>query len=65
MNKKFKPFVTLLLIATIFKSVWVDGILNILAIGPWATLGFKALVASIFGFLALHIYAGLAQVIGI
>lgn len=65
LNKKFKPFVTLLLIATIFKSVWVDGILNILAIGPWATLGFKALVASIFGFLALHIYAGLAQVIGI
>ncbi|XP_030384261.1 transmembrane protein 147 [Scaptodrosophila lebanonensis] len=65
LNKAYKPIVTLLLVVTIFKGVWLDGLLHVLAIGPWSTIAIKALVAAIIGFCSLHIYTGLAQQIGI
>uniref|UniRef100_A0A0K8TQ29 BOS complex subunit TMEM147 n=1 Tax=Tabanus bromius TaxID=304241 RepID=A0A0K8TQ29_TABBR len=65
LHKKFTPFVTLLLAATIYKGVWLDGVLTIASVGPWATLAIKALVTCAMGFVSLHIYTGLAQLIGI
>ncbi|KAH8240982.1 BOS complex subunit TMEM147 [Drosophila bipectinata] len=65
LNKALKPLVSLLLAVTVFKGVWLEGMIHILAIGPWLTVAVKALVAAIIGFCTLHIYSGLAQQIGI
>jgi len=65
LNKALKPLVSLLLAVTVFKGVWLEGMLHILTLGPWLTVAVKALVAAIIGFCTLHIYSGLAQQIGI
>ncbi|XP_014089105.1 BOS complex subunit TMEM147 [Bactrocera oleae] len=65
LNKTLKPLVTILLALTIFKGVWLEGLLSVLTFGPWSTIAVKALIASIMGFMSLHIYTGLAQQIGI
>lgn len=65
LNAKYKPIVTLLLIATPFKAIWLDAVLKAAITGIWTTLAFKALATSSLGVLTLHIYAGLAQSIGI
>ncbi|KAH8351450.1 BOS complex subunit TMEM147 [Drosophila kikkawai] len=65
LNKALKPLVSLMLAVTVFKGVWLEGMLHILAIGPWLTVAVKALVAAVIGFCTLHIYSGLAQQIGI
>ncbi|KAI8041901.1 transmembrane protein 147 [Drosophila gunungcola] len=65
LNKALKPLVSLLLAVTVFKGVWLEGMLHILTIGPWLTVAVKALVAAVIGFCTLHIYSGLAQQIGI
>ncbi|KAH8376181.1 transmembrane protein 147 [Drosophila serrata] len=65
LNKALKPLVSLLLAVTVFKGVWLEGMIHILAIGPWLTVAVKALVAAVIGFCTLHIYSGLAQQIGI
>ncbi|XP_055847643.1 BOS complex subunit TMEM147 [Episyrphus balteatus] len=65
LNKKLKPLVTFLLVATVFKGVWLEGLLSVLALGIWTTIAFKALTAAGIGFITLHIYTGLAQQIGI
>lgn len=64
LNAKYKPLVTFLLIATPFKVLWLDGVLRFVTIGIWATLAFKAFATVCIGLLTLHIYAGLAQAIG-
>lgn len=65
LNKALKPLVSILLVVTIFKGVWLEGLLHILSIGPWTSIAVKALVAAIIGFCSLNIYACLAQQIGI
>uniref|UniRef100_A0A1A9WM37 BOS complex subunit TMEM147 n=1 Tax=Glossina brevipalpis TaxID=37001 RepID=A0A1A9WM37_9MUSC len=65
LNKALKPFVTILLVITVFKGVWLEGLLSILTLGPWYEIGAKALISIVIGFATLHIYAGLAQQIGI
>lgn len=65
LNKALKPVVTLLLVITIFKGVWLEGLLSVLTFGPWSTIAVKALVSALIGFVTLHVYAGLAQKIGI
>ncbi|KAI9586178.1 transmembrane protein 147 [Glossina fuscipes] len=65
LNKTLKPFVTLLLAITVFKGVWLEGLLSALALGPWYEIGAKALISILIGLATLHIYAGLAQQIGI
>ncbi|XP_068143612.1 BOS complex subunit TMEM147 [Drosophila tropicalis] len=65
LNKSHKPVVNLLLAITVFKGVWLEGLLHILTIGPWLTIAVKALVAAVIGNITLHIYSGLAQQIGI
>ncbi|XP_037042835.1 transmembrane protein 147 [Bradysia coprophila] len=65
LTKSFKPVVTMLLIATAYKALWLDGVLRILSTGPWLSLAIKALATSCMGVLSLHIYGGLAQTIGI
>lgn len=65
LTKTFKPVVTMLLIATAYKGLWLDGVLRILSTGPWLSLALKALATTSMGVLSLHIYAGLAQTIGI
>lgn len=65
LEKKYKPIVTLLLIATPFKALWLDSVLRLVISGVWATLAFKALATSSLGVITLHIYASLAQSIGI
>ncbi|XP_016964521.1 transmembrane protein 147 [Drosophila subpulchrella] len=65
LNKALKPLVSLLLAVTVFKGVWLEGMLHILTLGPWLTVAVKALVAAVIGFCTLHIYSGLAQQIGI
>lgn len=65
LNSKFKPIVTLLLIATPFKVLWLDLVLKSVITGLWTTLAFKALATCSIGVLTLHIYADLAQTIGL
>lgn len=65
LDKKFKPIVTLLLIATPYKSLWLDAVIRFFISGLWTTLAFKALATCSIGVVTLHIYAGLAQSIGI
>lgn len=65
LNKTVRPIVIILLIATAYKALWLEGILRILATGPWLALALKALVTCSMGILTLHIYAELAQSIGI
>lgn len=65
LNKSFVPVVTVLLVATAYKTLWLDGILRILATGPWLSLALKALTTTSMGVITLHIYSGLAQSIGI
>lgn len=65
LNKALKPLVTFLLVVTIFKGVWLDGLLSVLTVGPWSTIAIKALVSLLLGFVTLNVYAGLAQKIGI
>lgn len=55
----------MLLVATAYKTLWLDGILRILATGPWLSLALKAFTTINMGFFTLHIYSGLAQSIGI
>lgn len=64
-DRKYKPIVTLLLIATPYKALWLDGVLRLVISGIWSTLAFKALATSSVGVATLHIYASLAQSIGI
>lgn len=64
-HKSFKPIVSLLLVATAYKGLWLDGILRVLATGPWLSLALKAITTSGMGVATLHIYSGLAQSIGI
>lgn len=65
MHKSFKPVVSVLLVATAYKGLWLDGVLRLLATGPWTALAIKALATTSMGVAALHIYSGLAQSIGI
>lgn len=64
-HKSFKPVVSALLVATAYKGLWLDGVLRVLATGPWLSLALKALATSTMGVVSLHIYSGLAQSIGI
>lgn len=65
LNIKYKPIVTLLLIATPFKVLWLDAVLKTVISGLWSLLAFKALATCSIGVLTLHIYADLAQTIGL
>lgn len=65
LNKKFKPIVTFLLLATTYRGVWLDGILKVLATGPWVGLALKGLMTFVIGMFSLHMYTGLAQTIGL
>lgn len=65
LNIKYKPIVTLLLIATPFKVLWLDTLLKTVISGLWSLLAFKALATCSIGILTLHIYADLAQTIGL
>lgn len=66
LNKKMMPFVTFLLMAIAFRSVWLDGILYAMSLGPWSALIAKGLVAVFgFGVPTLYLYASMAQSIGI
>lgn len=62
---KYKPMVTLLLITTPFKMLWMDLLLKLVISGLWTALAFKALITSCIGVVTLYIYADLAQSIGI
>lgn len=64
-HKTFKPIVSVLLVATAYKGLWLDGVMRVLATGPWLALALKALATTSMGVAALHIYSGLAQSIGI
>lgn len=65
LNNKYKPIVTLLLVATPFKVLWLDAVLKTVITGLWSLLAFKALATCSIGVLTLHIYADLAQTIGL
>lgn len=64
LNKRYIPLVILLLVMINYRPVWLEAILEILAIGPWASLAFKALVVCGIGVMTLNVYAGLAVQIG-
>lgn len=49
LNRRYVPIVTFLLLAIAFRSVWLDGTLHVMGVGPWSNLFVKGLVA-IFGF---------------
>lgn len=65
LDNKYKPIVSLLLIATPYKTLWLDAVLRLVISGIWTTLAFKALATSSIGIATLHMYASLAQSIGI
>lgn len=65
LDKKFVPLVIVLLVATSFRGVWLEGTLQALSTGPWFGLALKALVTACIGVVTLHVYSGLAQSIGL
>uniref|UniRef100_A0A182SNN4 BOS complex subunit TMEM147 n=1 Tax=Anopheles maculatus TaxID=74869 RepID=A0A182SNN4_9DIPT len=65
LDKKFVPLVVLLLVATSYRGVWLEGTLHAISAGPWLSLALKALITSCMGVGTLHIYSGLAQQIGL
>lgn len=65
LNKKLVPIVTLLLLAIAFRSVWLDGAIYALAVGPWMALLVKGLVSIFaFGLPTLYFYSSMAKTIG-
>lgn len=65
LNRKYAPLVILLLVLINYRPVWLEMVLQVLAIGPWTALAFKALVVISIGVVTVNIYAGLAQQIGL
>ncbi|XP_066594482.1 BOS complex subunit TMEM147 [Prorops nasuta] len=59
------PIVVCLLLLTVYRPLVFDFVSSILIAGPWSMLLIKALSTFFIGVTALHIYAGLAQSIGI
>lgn len=65
LNKKFTPVVVGLLVAILYRSLWLDGILLLMGVGAWSGLLIKGLVAVFgFGLPSLYIYSNMAQSIG-
>lgn len=60
-----KPIVTLLLLLTAYKGVWLEGLLELLALNAWVGLLVKTLVSMIIGVVSLFYYITLAQQIGL
>lgn len=65
LNKAMKPIVTLLLLLTAYKGVWLEGLLELLALNAWVGLLVKTLVSMIIGVVSLFYYITLAQQIGL
>ncbi len=65
LNKKFAPFVTLLILVIAFRGVWLEGLIYVLSIGSWTALALKGVIAVTFGLTTLYMYSSLAQTIGI
>lgn len=65
LDKKFTPVVPVLLGAITYRGLWLDGVLKILSTGPWFNLSIKAISTCSIGVVTLHMYTGLAQLIGI
>lgn len=63
LNKKFVPFVTFLILVIAFRGVWLEGAIYALALGSWAALALKGIIATTFGFMTLYMYSSLAQTI--
>lgn len=65
LSKTYKPVVVAMLLAIIYKGLWLDGALLLIKSGPWLALALKALVTLVMGAFSLQVYSGLAQGIGI
>lgn len=65
LKSNLKTVVTVLLVFSSYKPLFLDLLIKAILAGPWTGLFIKALVTGVTGFLTLIIYAGLAQVIGI
>jgi len=65
LKKSLLPVVTSLLILTIYKPLILEAAVLTLMCGSWCALLVRALVTFATAATTLHIYAGLAQSIGI
>ncbi|XP_034243265.1 transmembrane protein 147 [Thrips palmi] len=64
LKKSFVPIVTVLLLATIYKPLVMEYVVEVMAIGAWSALSLKAAVTILFGVITLQMYVVLAESIG-
>jgi len=65
LNRKLVPAVIAMLVLTPYKGLLLEVFLVLLGSGPWTGLMLKAVVTLFLAATTLHIYAGLAQKLGI
>lgn len=59
------PLVVSMLLLTVYRPLILDLLMSLLLAGPWSSLLIKAVTTLFMGSITLHMYAGLAQAIGI
>lgn len=64
LKKSFVPVVTVLLLATIYKPLVMEYVVEVMAISAWSALSLKAAVTLLFGVVTLQMYVVLAESIG-
>ncbi|KAK0080041.1 hypothetical protein PV326_008407 [Microctonus aethiopoides] len=65
LKKGLVPVVIAMLLLTIYRPLLLDLLMSLLLAGPWSSLMIKAVTTLFMSGITLHIYAGLAQTIGI
>ncbi|KAK0076460.1 hypothetical protein PV325_005334 [Microctonus aethiopoides] len=65
LKKGLVPVVITMLLLTIYRPLLLDLLMSLLLAGPWSSLMIKAVTTLFMSGITLHIYAGLAQTIGI
>ncbi|XP_063222430.1 BOS complex subunit TMEM147 [Bacillus rossius redtenbacheri] len=65
LNRSLAPVVTCALLLCSYKALLTDVLLQAAAAGPWLALLARCLYTLCLGLVALHLYAGLVQAIGV
>ena len=64
LKKSLVPTVTILLVATTYKPLVMESVWEIMVVNAWSALAFKAAATLAVSVITLHMYAGLAESIG-
>jgi len=64
LKKSLVPVVTILLVAITYKPLVIESVLEVMAFNAWSALALKAVATLSVSVVSLHMYAGLAESIG-